>query len=303
MPLIDHILSATDRSELSLRAVDRASALAAATGADHTVVQALGLDALGPLRDLLGAQADAVALAARDQQRKALAAALTDRPGLAGSAPVLRVEEGMASRVVPSLARHCAVDLVVVGARGQGVVRRLLLGSTASHLLRKCPCPVLVVRQPVHQAYRRVLLPVDFSPGSALALQLARGLAPGADLVLLHAFDVPFEGVLRYAGVSEEVIFRYRVEARERALRDLRRLAAEQGLVAGEFTPVVEHGDAVSLITSHQERLGCDLVVMGKHGTHVTEELLLGSVTKRVLDEGDADVLVVVDKGDAPAGS
>jgi CPA2 family monovalent cation:H+ antiporter-2 len=34
---------------------------------------------------------------------------------------------------------------------------------------------------------------------------------------------------------------------------------------------------------------------MGKHGTHVTEELLLGSVTRRVLAESQADVLVVVD--------
>ena len=33
---------------------------------------------------------------------------------------------------------------------------------------------------------------------------------------------------------------------------------------------------------------------MGKHGTHVTEELLLGSVTKRVLSESEQDMLVVV---------
>lgn len=135
-----------------------------------------------------------------------------------------------------------------------------------------------------------------FLPGSQLALRLARELAPQADLVLLHAFDVPFEGMLRYAGVSQDIVNQYRIEARERALQQMRDMAAAQGLKAGEFTPLVEHGDAVTLVTGHQERMGCDLVVMGKHGTHVTEELLLGSVTKRVLSEGDADVLVVVDK-------
>jgi nucleotide-binding universal stress UspA family protein len=36
----------------------------------------------------------------------------------------------------------------------------------------------------------------------------------------------------------------------------------------------------------------CDLVVLGKHGQSATEELLLGSVTKHVLAEGSADVLV-----------
>jgi CPA2 family monovalent cation:H+ antiporter-2 len=172
----------------------------------------------------------------------------------------------------------------------------MVIGSTASRLLRKSRCPVLVVKNPCRGPYQRVLLPMDFSPGSALTIRLVRELAPQADLVLLHVFDVPFEGMLQYAGVSQDIIHQYRIEARERALQQLREMAAEQGLAAGDYTPLVEHGDAVALITGHQQRLGCDLVVMGKHGTHVTEELLLGSVTKRVLSEGDADVLVVVDK-------
>ena len=296
MTLTRHILSATDLSAPSLQAVDRAADLAATTGARHTVLHALGLDALGPLRNLLGERADSVAHTAVEQQQAALAAALADPARHPGPPPEPRVEEGLASRVVPALARETDADLVVVGARGQSLLRRLVVGSTASHLLRKSRCPVLVVKNPFKQPYRRVLLPIDFSPASALALRLARELAPQADLVLLHAFDVPFEGMLQYAGVSQDIIHQYRIEARERALQQLREMAAEQGLAAGQYTPLVEHGDAVALITGHQQRLGCDLVAMGKHGTHVTEELLLGSVTQRVLSEGDADVLVVVDK-------
>ena len=296
MTMTRHILSATDLSAHSLQAVDRAADLATATGARHTVLHALGLDALGPLRNLLGERADSVAHTAVQQQQAALAAAMADPARHPGPAPTLRVEEGLASRVVPSLVRETDTDLVVVGARGQSLLRRLVVGSTASHLMRRSHCPVLVVKNPFQQPYRRVLLPMDFSPGSALALALARELAPRAGLVLLHAFDVPFEGMLQYAGVSQDIIHQYRIEARERALQQLREMAAEQGLAAGDYTPLVEHGDAVALITGHQQRLGCDLVVMGKHGTHVTEELLLGSVTKRVLSEGDADVLVVVDK-------
>ena len=296
MTMTRHILSATDLSAFSLQAVDRAADLATTTGARHTVLHALGLDALGPLRNLLGERADSVAHTAMQQQQAALAAAMAEPARHPGPAPTLRVEEGLASRVVPALVRETDADLVVVGARGQSLLRRLVVGSTASHLMRRSHCPVLVVKNPFQQPYRRVLLPMDFSPGSALALALARELAPRADLVLLHAFDVPFEGMLQYAGVSQDIIHQYRIEARERALRQLREMAAEQGLAAGDYTPLVEHGDAVALITGHQQRLGCDLVVMGKHGTHVTEELLLGSVTKRVLSEGDADVLVVVDK-------
>ena len=54
-------------------------------------------------------------------------------------------------------------------------------------------------------------------------------------------------------------------------------------------------GDPASLVLQHQELHLGDLIVMGKHGTHVTEELLLGSVTQRVLDETQVDLLVVVE--------
>jgi nucleotide-binding universal stress UspA family protein len=52
------------------------------------------------------------------------------------------------------------------------------------------------------------------------------------------------------------------------------------------------HGDPAQCILEQEEEQGADLIVMGKHGTGVTEELLLGSVTKHVLSQARADVLV-----------
>lgn len=296
MPLIQHIFAATDLSGASLHAVDRGFALAAATGARYTLMHALGFDAPDPLRHLLGEQADDVTRQALAHQREALAAMARDPARHRGVQAALLVEPGLPTTVVPAHVASTGADLAVVGARGEGLLRRLVVGSTASRLLRKSPCPVLVVKTPCQGPYRRVLVPVDFSPGSALAIGLARELAPQADLVLLHVFGAPFEGMLQYAGVSPDIVHQYRIEARERALQQLRALADEQDLGPDNCTVLAEHGDTVALITREQERLGCDLIAMGKHGTHVTAELLLGSITKRVLTEGDADVLVVVDK-------
>lgn len=77
-------------------------------------------------------------------------------------------------------------------------------------------------------------------------------------------------------------------------------LAEAAGLERGRYTGLVLQGDAAAQILHHAEAHHCDLVAMGKHGTHVTEELLLGSVTSRVLAESDADLLVVVDKREPP---
>ena len=43
-------------------------------------------------------------------------------------------------------AREKAIDLVVIGSRGAGPVKRMLLGSTSEQVLREAPCSVLVVR-------------------------------------------------------------------------------------------------------------------------------------------------------------
>ena len=68
----------------------------------------------------------------------------------------------------------------MLGARGAGFVRRIALGTTAERLLRTTRRPLLVVKQKAHERYRRVLVPVDFSPSSAQALALARRVAPDA---------------------------------------------------------------------------------------------------------------------------
>ena len=61
--------------------------------------------------------------------------------------------EAVAGRPATELARRSGgLDLLVVGSRGHGPVRRLLLGSTSTRLVREARCPVLVVPGPVVSA-------------------------------------------------------------------------------------------------------------------------------------------------------
>ena len=291
-----HILAATDLSQPARHAVNRGFQLAAASGAHYTVLHALHLGPLHALRGLLGDRSAQVVRRLEAEAREALAGQLADPSHHHGVAASQQVQGGPPADVISASADAADADLLVVGARGEALLRHALLGSTASRLLRKSTArPVLMVKQPPQQPYRRVLVPVDFSPASTRALHLVQRLAPGAHLILLHVFHVPFEGRLSYAGVDEAAIHAYRRKWRGDALQHLHTLAASAGVAPGAYSVLVPHGDPAQQIITHEQEHSADLILIGKHGTELTEELLLGSVTRRVLNESACDVLVIPD--------
>src|SRR5690606_27510520 len=121
---------------------------------------------------------------------------------------------------------ECAAhaDLLVVGARGQHPVRDFAIGTTGERLLRKRRGSMLVARRKPVNSYRRVLAPVDFSKHSAAVLRQATSIAPAAQIDVLHAFEVPFESKLRFAGVADDEIHRLRQHARAQAVDGVARL-------------------------------------------------------------------------------
>lgn len=185
-------------------------------------------------------------------------------------------------------------DLIVTGARGSQPWRGLALGTTAERLLRMAKRPVLVVKQNPEASYRTTLVPVDFSTGSVHLLEQARGLAPRSRLAVVHTFEVSFEGMMRLCGASEEKVKYYREQAGEEASKEMVELLGRSGIaIDSNVSASVAHGFAPAAILDNEEKMRADLIVLGKHGKSLLEELLLGSVTLHVLAASTADVLVV----------
>lgn len=294
MTPLARILAATDLSAPARHAVDRGFRLAAEHGARYTVVHALELGLIDNLQGLLGEDTAALRQHLEAQARATLAQQVDDPARHRGVAAVAQVLAATPLDAIRQAAASDDAELLVLGARGESFLRHALLGSTASRLLRKMAGrPLLMVKQPPHEPYRRLLVPVDFSPASARALAFARRLAPTADLVLLHAFELPFEGKLAYAGVEADVIAHLLRKLREECRLRLHRLADEAGLAAIDYSGQLLHGDPSQQIVAQEQEQDCDLIVIGKHGAGLAEELLLGSVTKHVLAESQGDVLVV----------
>jgi universal stress protein E len=290
----DRILAATDLSAPARHAAERAALVSKEAGAPLDLLHVANFDTLERLRLLINVAPDDMLARVLDtaQARIAeLALALNQRYGISAG---IRVTAGS---LLPKLVKECealTAGLLVCGAQGESVLRHFLLGTTARRILSTAKCPVLIVKQAPHEPYQRVLVPVDFSPSSLRVIRHARSIAPLAEIVLLHAFDVPFARDIRSARIDDEIIDLYRVAAKQESLQKLTALRDEAGLSSNGSCLIVLRGDARSRIIEQEQKMDCDLIVIGKQGKGLVEKLLMGSVTEHVLSEARNDVLVSI---------
>lgn len=185
------------------------------------------------------------------------------------------------------------IDLLVVGAHGNDPSSDMFLGNLPSKLLQFNPCPLLIVRNPPETEYRKILIAVDFSEISLYLAQQALALAtPETEIILIHAYEVPNEGMMRYASVSEELLHEFRSSIRLKAGAEMQEFIS-QLKVPNPITPVIQFGVPYIVLKDQIETKKPDLIVMGKHGRTRLEEFLLGSTTRNTINETDCDILVV----------
>jgi nucleotide-binding universal stress UspA family protein len=142
--------------------------------------------------------------------------------------------------------------------------------------------------------FKHLLVPVDGSPTSMLAVEKAAGLSKafGSAVTLVSVVDnYPF------TGLGGDYVFgqvEYLAAATANANAALTKAQnALQALGVTADRRVIEEHVIHDGILGAVKSTGADLVVIGSHGRHGLEKLLLGSVTLRVLGRSPVPVLVV----------
>ncbi len=144
--------------------------------------------------------------------------------------------------------------------------------------------------------YSRLLVPLDGSPTSHLALDHAAVLArlSGATVVLLHVIEETehSNGFERPKVYFEEV--RPRFLAAGQALLDQAAGRLRQGGIAVETVLLESGGKRVSeLIAQQADAARCDVVVLGTHGRRGVGRLLMGSDAEQVARIAPIPVMLV----------
>jgi len=287
------ILAATDFSAPARHALERAAQLAQAHPDTQLILaHVVSSSALDSLRRLIGQDAAEQEARLLEQTERTLdeqAERLAARHPVAIDAVLT---QGLAQTALVRLAEERHADLLVLGARGMHFVREHLLGSTIERVLRTARRPLLAVKQRPYSPYRRILAAVDFSDHAAAAINAAHAWLPDADFVLLHAFEVEMESTFRLAGMDDNQIHQYRIQARSAAQTEMEAFIGKLHVPASQLSRQFVHGAATLRILEQEQTIDADLIVIGKHGRSVMEELLLGSVTKHVLAHSSSDVFI-----------
>ncbi|OBH18994.1 universal stress protein [Mycolicibacter sinensis] len=203
--------------------------------------------------------------------------------------PNLRVDaEIVVGSTVPMLvdASRRAARLVV-GSRGHGLLRRSLLGSVSSSLVRHAHCPVVVLHEEQQRSDTApVVVGIDGSPVSeaATAVAFEEASLRGVELVAVYAWHDT--GVLDFPGIDAAAM------ASDGELALAERLAGwrERYPDVTVRRVVVCDRPADQLVEQSQQ---AQLVVVGSHGRGGFTGMLLGSVSQAVVQSAHAPVLVV----------
>lgn len=195
-----------------------------------------------------------------------------------------------------------------------------LFGSDDMHLLRKCPCPVWLIKPDALKAYRRILAAVDVDDDypprerelrGALNLQLLEmasslALAEFAELHIVHAWDAIGESSMRrvFMKTPEEEIIAHIEHERLRHEANL-------GILMSELAAFMER-DALDYLKprTHQvkglarkeiptlaKQIEADLVVMGTVARTGVPGFIVGNTAETILHQIDCSVLAIKPPG------
>ena len=137
---IKRILVPVDGSETAERAIDEAVAIAEIYGSEIHILYVANINQLAINACLSDAILEAVNKAGNEILEKA-ASKIADKINV-----ITTSETGSPSVTITDFADEIKADLIVVGSRGLGLVKGVLLGSVSQYVVEHAPCPALVVK-------------------------------------------------------------------------------------------------------------------------------------------------------------
>jgi nucleotide-binding universal stress UspA family protein len=192
--------------------------------------------------------------------------------------------EGIESEELLNYAENNDIDIIFVGRSGISEIEEILIGSTASRLIRNSRIPIFVVPKPTEDVkIKRILSPIDLGESSLLELKYSIALARQlkAKLYLVH--------------VAEFFNYRVPVLKRDKLIEKINEKIAK---IAEESNYKVENiiyetGEPAKKIIEIAKENEIQLIVMATHQRKGIEKFFLGSISEKVLMYCNIPVIIL----------
>lgn len=192
--------------------------------------------------------------------------------------------------VILDTAHSSKSHLIILGARGLGQVKELVLGSTSHRVLIHAPCSAMIIKEPVPRL-KKILLPIEGEDDISNALQFL-ALQPFREAVAIDVIAVWPQPQLAWPvtlGQSKLLELRAIEEAQDRMKSVTDKLTRMNYSAEAK----VGMGDPAFAILEQAKASQADLILMGTHGRGGLARFLIGSVSHSVLHQADCPVLIV----------
>ncbi len=208
-----------------------------------------------------------------------------------GIGTVHRIHQiGPPSSVILDSAQAAQPDLIMIGARGLGPIKELVLGSVSHRVLLHAPCSTLVMKNPM-PTLQHILVPIEAKEDGEKIMRFLLSLPflipPRITVMTVWPQpQLPWPVTMGQSKLLEE---RAMEHARDMA-EEVAQLATKKNLTAHA---TVGLGDPAFAILEQAKVLKPDLVMVGSHGRRGLSRFLLGSVSHTLVHQSPYPILVV----------
>ncbi|UCE63716.1 MAG: universal stress protein [Nitrospirota bacterium] len=197
---------------------------------------------------------------------------------------------GIPAQVILETAQSAHSDLIIIGARGLGPVKELVLGSVSHRVVLHAPCSVLVMKSGVSKI-EKILLPVEGEKDAQVALKFLamhpfRAATHIEVMTVWPQPQVPWPMTLGQSKLLEE-------RALDHAQERLDRITKQLDAMNYQYSTSVGLGNPAYALLEQAQDIQPDIIVMSSHGRKGLSRFLIGSISHAVLHRAPCPVLIV----------
>lgn len=200
-------------------------------------------------------------------------------------------------------------DLLIISDEGEKTMDTGILSSAHFHLLRKCPCPVWVVKSTKKNKYRNILVAIDIDPDDEVKMDLNTKLMKtalmlasqyGAQLHVFYAWKLDGENMLRHSPFLNIEKSTLDAAVKKEKSMNIERLNAFVDKFKTDkivMLKQLQKGSPATLIPEFIKKNHIDLVVMGTVCRIGISGFIIGNTAEEILRQIRCSVLTVKPDG------